>query len=169
LNLVEENSIAKNLTYGIRIGGVLGVEINHNDVNKNGSDPIFHGGILVAGSGFASINLNESNRNSGFGIVLDGGGGHTVGSNELNKNGDSGIVLLNGTYGNAIVDNQATKNSVGVVAGFQENFPYANTYDGNTFENNEAFDVVDHDPNCNDIWIANSYETVNAVPGGCFE
>jgi nitrous oxidase accessory protein NosD len=178
-NVIDGNVMSGNAIYGLSTTAIAYSHITNNDMHDNGSDPENDGGVLLVNSSVNLIAMNEVNRNTGFGIVIDG---HfineeipdfavlnTVQHNDVKFNGGAGIVLLNKAHDNLIEFNDAFKNSVGIVAGFESPFPFGNTFDSNTIERNSEYDVLDLDPSCNVTWIANEFGSVGSIPGGCFE
>lgn len=179
-SVIDGNLMSKNLIYGFSGGLTAFCRIRNNDVHSNGTDPEMQGGMLLVTLLESSVTRNEVTRNSGFGIVIDGqvveagfpdfSANNIVSRNDVRRNGGAGIVILNNSFFNTIEYNDSIRNSVGVVAGFgAPPYPYANTYQWNTFERNSEYDVLDVDPVCNDDWIANEFGTVLAGADNCVE
>ena len=156
-NILSENSVSGNPTYGIQVDGSNSNQISGSNIFNNGLDGIILNSVYsILLSDYNNITMNTINNNIYNGITLDSDcTGITIWDNDIYENGMNGIAVAYSSfdtcYGNAIHDNTDTGIYVGINSGnnlFFENFFIRNGVHANDYGTNNDW----NDPLIGNYW-----------------
>ncbi len=137
-NIIIDNDICRNMTYGIEIGGMFGGNIHYNRIINNNISTNRLSGIYVSEGSNIIINDNTIAYNQANGLFLTNAGYCGITNNDIFNNSLSGIHLWDGGQNSLAYNNVETNQLIDI---WVQNASLNSFIDHNEIYNNIRYGV----------------------------